>query len=35
VAKLAGLPKSVIDEANIFLKNFESTHTFSQMSLGI
>jgi len=25
----------VIDEANTFLKNFENTHTFSQMSLGI
>ena len=35
VAKLAWLPKNVIDEANTFLKNFENTHTFSQMSLGI
>lgn len=35
VAKLAGLPKNVIDEANTFLKNFENTHSFSQMSLWI
>lgn len=33
VAKLAGLPSSVIEEANHFLANFENTHTFSQMSL--
>ncbi len=35
VAKLAWLPKNVIDEANLFLKNFENTHTFQQISLGI
>ena len=35
VAKLAWLPKNVIDEANTFLKNFENTHSFSQMSLWI
>lgn len=33
VAKLAGLPKKVLDEAHNFLRNFENTHTFSQLSL--
>ncbi len=33
VAKLAWLSKEVINEANNFLKNFENTHTFSQLSL--
>lgn len=33
VAKLAWLSKDVIAEANNFLRNFEKTHTFNQMSL--
>jgi DNA mismatch repair ATPase MutS len=33
VARLAGLTNSVIDEANNFLKKFEQTHDFNQMSL--
>lgn len=33
VAKLAWLPKNVIDEANNFLANFENNHTFAQLSL--
>jgi len=35
VARLAGLSTSVINEAQNFLKNFENTHSFSQMSLWI
>ncbi|MDP5039020.1 MAG: DNA mismatch repair protein MutS [Candidatus Gracilibacteria bacterium] len=34
VAKLAGLPKLVITEANNFLKNYEKINNFNQMSLG-
>lgn len=33
VAKIAWLSKKVIEEANKFLRNFEQTHTFNQMSL--
>lgn len=33
VAKLAWLPVGVIEEAQSFLKNFENTHGFSQLSL--
>ena len=33
VAKLAWLPVGVIEEAHTFLKNFENTHGFSQLSL--
>jgi len=33
VARLAGLPREVLDEANVFLKNFENTHPFSQLTL--
>lgn len=33
VAKIAWLSKEVIEEANKFLRNFEQTHTFNQMSL--
>ncbi|MDD5769841.1 MAG: DNA mismatch repair protein MutS [Candidatus Gracilibacteria bacterium] len=34
VAKLAGLSKEVIYEANKFLRNFENNHNFNQLSLG-
>ncbi|MBW7954979.1 DNA mismatch repair protein MutS [Candidatus Gracilibacteria bacterium] len=34
VAKLAGLPKNVLDEAKDFLKKFENHKNFSQLSLG-
>ena len=33
VARLAWLPRNVIDEANWFLRKFEQTHSFSQLSL--
>ncbi len=33
VARLAWLPRNIIDEANWFLRKFEQTHSFSQLSL--
>ena len=30
---MAWLPRNVIDEANWFLRKFEQTHSFSQLSL--